>query len=146
MRVGIFLYGGNGSPSHRVGSRVTTYGIGTVPNGTAITPGASGGEGAWAQITASTTEDHFALVPSFQPTNDSTINFRSYALDLGVGAATEEEVAQSYWYMSTNTERFQNVNSMPAFVDVPSGTRLAMRASNSGTNDAGYDGAIHAVS
>ena len=35
---------------------------------------------------------------------------------------------------------------MPAFVDVPSGTRLTLLASNSGTNDTAYDGLIYAVS
>jgi hypothetical protein len=36
---------------------------------------------------------------------------------------------------------------MPCFADVPSGTRLVMRVSNSGANDVGnYNGVIHAVS
>src|SRR5262245_20048290 len=65
-RVAIYLYGGHGYPPFRVGSKCTTYGIGTVPSGTTITPGSTGAEGAFAQIVASTGEDHFALFPSFQ--------------------------------------------------------------------------------
>jgi hypothetical protein len=147
MRVAIFLYGGDGSPPFRTGSKVTTYGIGTVPDGTAITPGASGAEGAWTQIVAATSEDHFALVPSFQIGGDTTTSNLAYALDLGVGAATEEEIAQSYWYSTDSAERITGpLNSMPRFQDIPSGERLSMRVSNSGANDANYNGAIHAVS
>lgn len=146
VQVAIFLYGGGLSP-WRTGSKVTTYGMGTVPNGTTISPGASGAEGAWAQMTASTTEDHFALVPSFQPTGDTSINNRNYFVDLGVGAATEEEVAQSYWFRTEGAEKMEGPwNSFPTFIDIPAGTRLAMRASNNGSNDGGYNGVIHAVS
>src|SRR3990167_3452343 len=73
FQVCMFLHGGSGSPPFRVGSKVTTYGMGTVPNGTSITPGTSGAEGAWAQIVASTTEDHFAFMPSFQIATDTTM-------------------------------------------------------------------------
>lgn len=147
MRVWIFLYGGHGVPQGRVGGKVTTYGMGIVPDGKAITPGASGAEGTWTEIVASTTSDHFAFVPSFQPSADASINSRNYALDLGVGAATEEEIMQSYWYGADANENMTGpVNSMPCFQDVPSGTRLAMRVSNSGANDGGYNACIHAVS
>lgn len=148
FQVWMFLYGGDGSPPFRVGGKVTTYGMGTVPNGTAITPGASGAEGAWTQITASTSQDHFALVPSFQVGNDPSINLRGYAVDLGTGAATEEMVAESYWFGTESGVESMGgpINTMPTFIDIPSGTRLVMRASNSGTNDGAYDAVIHAVS
>src|SRR6185369_4881008 len=97
LRVAIFLYGGNGYPTHPCGSKVTTYGMGTVPAGTAITPGASGAEGSWTQITAATTQDGLAMVPSWQWQADTGIlATRSLFLDLGVGAATEEEVAGNF--------------------------------------------------
>lgn len=147
LRCQIFLYGGNGMPAHRVGTKVTTYGV-TVPFGTTLVPGASGAEGAWAQMTASTTEDHFALVPSFQAGTDTTLTRNYYAVDLGIGAATEEEIAQSYWFAVTDNEMMRGPeNPMPCFQDIPSGSRLVMRASNSGVNDAGnYNGCVHAVS
>lgn len=147
FRVVMFLRGGNGYPPFRVGSKVTTYGMGTVPRGTTITPGASGAEGAWTQITASTTEDHFAFVPSFQVATDATTTVSVQAVDIGIGAATEEMIAESYWYAVDSSEYMGGpYNSFPCFADVPSGTRLVMRASNSTTNDASYDGVIHAVS
>lgn len=147
LNVGIWLYGGNGSPLYRVGTKVTTYGIGTVPNGTTITPGASGAEGAWTQVTAATSEDHFAFFPSFQSSGDTTINNRTYTLDLGLGAATEESFAEGYWYTATTAESIGGPTPVwPAFQDIPSGTRLTMRASCSGTLDSGYQVALHAVS
>lgn len=147
FRVTVFLRGGNGYPPFRVGTKVTTYGMGTVPRGTTITPGSTGAEGAWTQITASTTEDHFALVPSFQVATDTTTNIRVLAVDLGIGSATEEMVAESYWFAIDSNEFMGGpYNSFPCFADVPSGTRLVMRASNSAANDASHDGVIHAVS
>jgi hypothetical protein len=147
LTVAIYLYGGNGIPPFRVGSKVTTYGV-TVPNGTTVVPGASGAEGAWAQITASTSEDHFAFVPSFQCGTDTTLNPLAFFVDIGVGAATESEIGQSYIFRSGSDERMDGpFHAMPTFQDVPSGTRMVMRASNGGANDLGnYNAALHAVS
>ena len=154
MRVGVFLYGGNGYPPFRVGSKVTTYGIGTVPAATSVTPGASGAEGAWTQIAASTSEDHFAFVPSLQPpTGDTTLTPIKWTfLDMGIGAATEEALVgaeQSYMFRVDSGELMEGpVNSFPCFQDVPSGTRLAARLSSGGALDtvATQEVAIHAVS
>lgn len=146
VRVWMFLYGGDGSPPFRVGSKVTTYGV-TVPNGTTISPGASGVEGAWTQITAATSEHHFALVPSFQLAGDTITSNRAIAVDVGIGSATEELVGEAYWFFTDANERMGGPwNSRPIFCDVPAGTRLVMRASNSSLNDGAYNGAIHAVS
>lgn len=146
FQVLIYLYGGNGYPPFRIGSKVTTYGIGTVPNGTTVTPGASGAEGTWTQITASTSADHFAFVPSYQVTNDTTTNNRTLQVDIGIGSATEEQIG-SWTYATASTESMEGpMNTMPAFQDVPASTRLVGRCSNSGTNDAGYNMCIHCVS
>lgn len=145
LQIAVFLYGGM-MPAFRVGSKVTTYGITTLPSGTTITPGASGAEGAYAQLTASSTFNHFAFVPSFQLANDTTTNSLLYQVDLGVGAATEALVAE-WWYSADSNETMEGpLNNMPVYYDVPSGTRLAMRASCSGAIDAGYSGVIHALS
>lgn len=147
FRVCMYLFGGDGAPAFRVGTKVTTYGMGTLPNGTAITPGASGVEGAFTQITAATTEDHFAVLPSFQPTGDTTLTNSLITVDIGIGAATEEVIGDSYWYGIDGGEFMDgSYPSWPAFVDIPSGSRLTMRASNSGVNDAAYNGVLHCVS
>lgn len=147
VRVYVIVYGGDGCPKTRIGSKVTTYGMGTVPNGTAITPGASGVEGGHTEIVASTSEDHFALIPSFQTGNDTSQNLRGFNVDIGVGAAAEEILSQTYRYGTDSSECMTGpFPCRPTFVDVPSGSRLTLRVSNSGTNDGAYDGVIHAVS
>lgn len=145
MRVMCKLYGGI-PPYSRIGSKVTTYGMGTVPNGTAITFGASGAQGSYAQITASTSEDHFMLLPSLQVTNDTTQTGRNLHVGIGLGASTEELYGEWDYDTSANETCNGPYDLTPIFRDIPSGTRLALRGSNSGVNDAGYDAVIHAVS
>lgn len=134
-----------GGPPFKVGSKVTTYGIGTVPNGTSITPGASGAEGSYTQITASTSEAHFAIIPSFQVAADTTTNLRYLSIDVGVGAATEETALENWLAFTTANEEMGSI-AWPAWKDIPASTRLAMRVSNSGTNDGAYNGVLHCVS
>ncbi len=142
----IWLYGGTHSPRWPVGSRVTTYGIGTLPAGTTITPGASGAQGSWTQITASSTYDHTCWMPGFQGGLDTTKQLRGYTVGVGFGAATEQEIATwSYWQNDLETAQ----GMFPCWwaeQHVPSGTRLGMRASSSGTLDGGsYNGVIYAI-
>jgi hypothetical protein len=152
-RVGIpvgvlmYLHGGTGYPAFNVGSRVVTYGMGTVPNGTTITPGASGVEGSWAQIAASTSEDHLAVVPSFQVAGDPSVSDRNYSVDVGIGAATEEMIREGYLFATDGGENMSGpLDSFPCFHSIPAGSRLVMRASNGGTNDGSYNGVLHCVS
>lgn len=153
VRVMVNLYGGDGLPPFRVGRKVTTYGITTVPAGTDVAAGYSAAEGAWVEIDAATDEDHFAFVPSFHPTDgDTTLTpAKGVYMDMGLGAATEElmlGVQQSYIFVYDTAEACLGpVNPMPVFQDVPSGTRLVARLSMSGATDTGEpDCAIHAVS
>lgn len=143
--VGIKLYGGRGYPDCKIGSRVTTYGIGTVPSGTVIVPGGSGAQGSWTQITASTTEDHFCLVPSFQ-FNDTTFTaIGVYRVGIGCGSATEE-LLDAFTYFTQATESMDGPHeAFPAIQNIPASTRLVMRASSSVAVNTS-NGAIHAVS
>lgn len=145
-RVICHLYGGS-PPPFRVGRKVTTYGT-QVNNarGQAVVPTASGGAASVTQMTASTTEDHFAFLPGFQVETDTTISARNYNIGIGVGAATEDRIG-TWTFTSTASEEFGGpVPNLPAFQDVPAGSRLTMLASNSGANDAAYGGLIYAVS
>lgn len=153
VRAQIFLYGGDAMPGFRVGRKATTYGMGTVPFGTTVTPGASGAEGTWTAITTSTSEDHFCFVPSYQCGTDTTLTRSYLAVDLGVAATadaatTATEMAQSFMFAVTDNEMMRGPeNSHPAYFDVPSGSQLTMRSSCSTAIDAGnYNGVIHAVS
>jgi hypothetical protein len=147
VRCAITLMGGTVSPMFQVGTKVTTYGVGTVANGTTITEGGSGAEGSWAQITSSTSVEHFCLVPSYQ-FNTTTASTERYSyVDIGIGAASSEVQLGTPYVYSTGFYAPMDgpFNPMPVFCNVPAATRLAMRASNSGTARAAQ-GAIHGVS
>lgn len=146
-RVFIQLYGGE-PPPFRVGRKVTTYGT-KVNNarGQAVVPAESGATATVTEMTASTSEDHFAFLLGFQPATDTTIAaVGTMNIGIGVGASTEERIGT--WWFTKNTDESMNgpIPEFPVFQDVPSGSRLSILASNSGTNDAAYDGLIYAVS
>jgi hypothetical protein len=148
IAVQIFLYGGDGSPPFRVGSKVTTYGIGTVPAATAFTPGLNGTWGSWAQVTASTTEDHFATVPSWHISN-TVIGGRVLGFSAGIGAAAaERQIGEPFSFVTDTTESMGGpFDPMPIFQDIPAGSALSIRGANNGaSNDTGNQGALHCVS
>lgn len=132
-RVGIALHGGNGSPPFKVAGKVDTYGA-TASGGTAITAGASGAEGSWTQMSASSNRDHFALYGAVQA-NDTGMAALGLSVDVGIGAATEEQVGAPANYGSDSSERMWNTGPDLIYHDVPASTRLVMRASYSGTAD-----------
>lgn len=141
-----YLYGGE-PPPFRIGRKVTTYGT-KINNarGKAVVPTTSGGAASVTEMTASTSEDHFAFLPGFQPATDSTLGTGSFNIGIGIGASVEERIGT--WSFTRFTDEGMNgpLPPFPAFRDVPAGTRLTMLASNPGTNDAAYDGLIYAVS
>lgn len=146
-RVGLWLYGG-GNPPFRVGRKITTYGT-QINNsrGQAVTPAASGGTASVTQMTASSGEDHFYFLPGFQPATDTTITPAGWVnIGIGIGAATEQRIG-TWWYGKDTGENLTGPQpAMGAFCHVPAATRLTLLASNSGANDAAYDGLIYAVS
>lgn len=146
-QVVVWLFGG-GPPPFRVGRKVTTYGTATNgARGVAITPTASGGAASVTQIVASTTEDHFAFIPGFQPATDTTVTPAGYVnVGIGVGASTEDRIGTWWFGKDTNEACTGPFPGFPSFHDVASGTRLTILASNSGANDAAYDAHIYAVS
>jgi len=146
FRVAVHLYGGNAIPLFEVGTRVDTYpSAPSVPRGTPITPGASGAEGSWTEVVASPSKSYFAVVPSFQVETDTGVSQRAYALDIGIGTATEEEIAESYWFVTGTGEGMTGPwPPQPLFLDQFL-TRIVARVSNSGTNDAAYGVAVHCV-
>ena len=111
-----------------------------------MVPAASGGAASVTQMTASSTADHFYFMPGFQHSTDTTITPLGWVnIGIGVGASTEERIGTWWYHKNTVEELGGPVPALGAFRDVPSGTRLTMLASNSGANDAAYDGLIYAV-
>lgn len=143
-RVIIKLHGG-GTPPFRVGSQIVALGT-KIDNarGQAVTPTASGGAASVTQMIASTTEDYFYFYPGFQCSTDTTVNDRNINIGIGVGAATEERIGTWLW-LSDAGEHQRIYPDWGVFRDIPAGQRLSLLASNSGTNDAAYDGLIYAV-
>jgi hypothetical protein len=146
LRVGVRLYGGS-DPGFAIGSKVIAYGT-KINNsrGQLITPTASGGAASVTELSASSSRDHIALIPSFQCSTDTAIAaVQVLNIGIGVGAATEERIG-TWWYAMDTQEAQSGPNpAMPAFRPVPSGTRLTMLASNSAVNESAYDGLILAV-
>lgn len=146
-RVGIKLFGGT-PPPFQVGRKVTAYGT-KINNsrGQAVTPTASGGAASVTEFTASTTEDHFAFLPSFQISTDTAIAAVGVTnIGIGVGAATEERIGTWWFFADTQEAQSGPISPMPAWREVPAGSRLTMLASYSTTNEAAYDGIVHAIS
>lgn len=146
-RVGVWLYGGS-PPPFRMGRKVTTYGT-KIDNsrGQAVVPTASGGAASVTEMTASTSEGHFYCLPGFQAATDTTITPAGWVnIGIGIGAATEQRIG-TWWYGKDTGENLTGPwPSFGSFCPIPSGSRLTMLASNSGTNDAAYDGLIYCVS
>ena len=143
----IWLFGG-GVPPFRPGSRVTTYGTkADNSRGLAVTPTASGGTASVTEMSSSSTYDHFYLMPGFQAANDTTLTpSGAINLGIGVGASTEERIGTWWYYKGTSEDTGGPWPAIGVFRSVPASTRLTMLASNSGANDAGYDGHVYAVS
>lgn len=147
FHVFVALYGG-GHPAFRVGRKVTTLGTKQDNSrGVALSaPGTSGGTATATQIVASTSDDYFALYPGFQINGDTSWATERMNVGIGIGASTEQRVG-TWWYGTTSTEEiFGPVPSLPAFCAAPSGSRLTLLCSNSGSNETNYDGLIYAVS
>lgn len=147
MRVAIELIGDCGVPFFGwCGTRVDTYGIGTVPSGTAITPGTSGAQGSWTEMSSSVSRQYHALVPSFQgASSDTSWGAKHLTVGIGIGAATEEELVSSYHFFTDSIEQVTGpINPSPHLCAIANASRIVMRASNHSTNDA-YEAAIHLV-
>jgi hypothetical protein len=145
-RVLVQLFAG-GVPPFRVGAKVDV--LGTEINGArgkAVTPTASGGTASVTEMIASSAYNYFALSPGFQPATDTTITPAGHVnIGIGVGAATEERIGSWMFYKDTAEDCGTAGTIIPAFRNVPAGTRISLLASNSGANDAAYDGHIYAV-
>jgi hypothetical protein len=142
-----WLHGGRGYPPWPVATKVTTMGVGTVPNGASVTPGANNSWGNWAEIIASTPEAFLGVVPGFQVSGDTSVNNLWLPVQVGVGAATEVTVGGDFvWATSTSEGMGGPFGGMPILADIPAGSRLSMRAQCSGTPDGAYNGVLHGLS
>lgn len=135
--VQVSFMGGNMNPYNFPSfSKIVALGATTASTtGTAITPGASGAEGAWAQIVASTTDDYGGIMASTLFNVDTALLVQYTTIDVGIGASGQEKVIGenvTQQSIPTTGETKDSVH-LPTFAGIPAGSRLVARASGSGT-------------
>jgi hypothetical protein len=141
-------FGGNANPSTiPVVSRVVCLGATTgTTTGTSITVGASGAEGSWTVITASTTEDYSGLMIGMFTTDTGWTALPAYSLDASIGASGQELTVGenlTQWLLATSNESSVSY-SVPTFVGIPVGSRLCVRGSCSSTAETGLSVVLYA--
>ena len=134
MQVSIELISGTNLAGGVCPSMVSEYGATTDSQGTSINSGAvAHTDSSWVQITAATTRDHHWLV--FAGVFSTTIAEVTLLIDIGIGAATEQEIVSDIFVSADVTAGLTaaTVHHYPIFI--PSGSRLTIRARSSATND-----------
>lgn len=140
IKINISVLGGNQNPGTM--PKVTSIkAIGATKastTGTSITMGATGAEGAWTQIVASSAEDYAGFMvagPYYVDTNMGT--GPSYTFDVGIGASGQERSIGENLTKATIFSASEDWVGwhLPTFVGVPTGTRICIRGSCSGTSE-----------
>lgn len=128
-------------PEAILATKVVTYkGASAIPDAVPVTA-SNGGEGAWIQVVAATSEDHIGFFSGFQaPTDTSLTPNKQFVRDIGVGTATEAllcgfEQSRISRYGTGELCDFVAGNDYIA-CPVPSGTRMTMRLGTNGGADA----------
>lgn len=126
IRTSITLFGEPTGPCW-TGSQVVDYGTDLATSrGVSVAQGLQA-EGSWTQIVASTTQDHYNFNVGIGGAGDTTMEGESAALDVGIGAAAEEVIAENLFWTTTTSEALRYTAPFAFDRSVPSGTRLAAR-------------------
>jgi len=136
-----------GNPSSPVwaGTEVIDYGTtGASSKGTPVTPGNSGAEGAWTQIVASTTRNHYYLAAGVGNNERTSVQDSIALLDVGVGAATEDPIMEDYRISAGVNEQFMQ-DLIGIFVQVPAASRLTARISQAQSAGGSYDVILYGI-
>lgn len=142
----VYLMGG-ATPRWPTGRKVTAYGTkNNSARGQSVTPAQSGAAASTTELAAATAEHHIYFLPGFEPYNDTTLQNRNYSIGIGVGSTPTQRIGTWEFGFDAGEKGSGPMPPMGVWTEVPAGTRLAMLASNSGTNDSTYGGLIYAVS
>lgn len=132
-------------------ARVLDYGSDTTNTaGTQIDPGGtSNTKGAWTEIVASNTNPMRGLFFALGVPNISAA-FGNFLIDISVGASSSEKIIiEDYPFHTNSSGAMQSAERISVFipVDIPSGTRLSVRAQSSITDatDRLFDIVIYGV-
>ena len=118
-------------------NRVITYGAVTADSGgTSIDPGGTlHTKGSWVQITASTSAAHKGLAMVLGSQNNATMSGITFFYDIAVGASGSEQILVPNWRVTSSVNETIAPRDTPFFpVDIPAGSRLAVRASSNNTD------------
>lgn len=115
---------------------VDTYGTDLANSrGTGVDPGATNNvKGSWEQIAASTGRAHRGLILGLQHDGSSGfLGYNEFHLDIGIGGSGSEIVIVPDLQIYVNADATNNFYNMTQHtvmfpVDIPAGTRLAMRS------------------
>lgn len=131
IRVVLIRQGFFGSPP---GGRIITLGAQTADSGgTQVDPGAVGNTyGAWSELTASTSDDIWAILPRLGNIGNGTAadSAANFYYDIGVGASSAEVPISSFFAFSTAANGSFGGGGpaiwLPA--SIPAGSRISARA------------------
>lgn len=131
-------------------SQMTTYGLAATTRGTAVDGGASANtKGAWAEVTSSTTSPIRMLYMNFSGGRITRSGTSNFLFDIGIGAGGSETVliADLQTRADSNTDFPVPFMMGPIPVNIPAGTRVALRTQCS-VNTAGeraFDVVMHGL-
>ena len=118
-------------------NRCITYGADTSDSGgTVVDPGTTlHTKGAWTQITASTTADHKGLAIIHGSRNNTAMAGATFFYDIAVGASGQEQIIIANWRVTSSVNETISPQNSPFFpVDIPAGSRIAVRCSGNTTD------------
>lgn len=137
ISVGIVVWGQSFPPSSPLG-RITTYGADTIDSGgVSVDPGAvANTKGAYSEVVASTGNEIKMLWMSVGEQANIARTGGDWAFDIAVGAGTSEQIVvpDLLSRLVSTTDSFHGRVYGPYPVQIPSGTRLAVRAQSSVTD------------
>jgi hypothetical protein len=149
IKINISVMGGNQNPgTFPTVSQIVCLGAVTASTtGTAITIGASGAEGAWTQIVASTTDDYAGLMiggPFYIDTNMTA--GPSYTFDASVGGSGSELTVGENLTKATIFSAAEDWVSwsVPTMLGIPAAQRLCIRGSCSAASESSISVVLYA--
>lgn len=129
------------------GQTVTAYGVNLATSqGVAVTIGTSAAEGSYAEITSGTTRRHSFLQAGIGGNAAISLQGSNGLLDIGIGSATEQLIVENFPFALNSAEGVSYAQLLPGCHEIPSSTRLAARASKTGTSASNPDVILYGVS
>ena len=132
LAVIVHLVRGRWAASHRADGVVTSYGANAADSGgTSVDPGGSANtKGSWAELVDPTTRPINQIVMAVSNQKNNADTTARFLFDVGIGAAASEQVVipDIPVAKNNNTDSLGTVVYGPWPIEIPVGSRLAVRA------------------